>query len=388
MTERPDAPSARLDVNDRNDPGGLNDRARYWAFRLLAALAPLAPLWLAQRIAVAAGTLLWLCAGGLRRRAERNLGRIPPLAADPARLRAATRGVFINLALNYLDFFRGRVVTYEELARGWQITGWELFEQAMRAGRGVIILGAHLGPFEYAAWKLGELGYPLLTPAERLRPERFNQLVARLRNHHHARLLPGDDRETLRELLGALRNGQLAMFAIDRWVMGPSDAWPLFGQPARLPTAPFALAARSEAPVFLLVPWRRGLNRYGGSVELITPERLRPEASADGEGGSESTGAPRGRDREAAIARMRQRLYPALERAISEHPEQWVSALSPIWDERDAQPRRSRAAATEEATEQTMEQTMEQAPMATTPAIVSGARSALPGGNARVQIAQ
>ncbi|HEX5571407.1 MAG TPA: hypothetical protein VFX31_08475, partial [Ktedonobacterales bacterium] len=99
MTERPDAPSARLDVNDRNDPGGLNDRARYWAFRLLAALAPLAPLWLAQRIAVAAGALLWLCAGGLRRRAERTLGRIPTLAADPARLRAATRGVFINLAL-------------------------------------------------------------------------------------------------------------------------------------------------------------------------------------------------------------------------------------------------------------------------------------------------
>jgi lauroyl/myristoyl acyltransferase len=151
-----------------------------------------------------------------------------------------------------------------------------------------------------------------------------------LRNHHEARLLPGDDRETLRELLIALRKGQMAMFAIDRWVMGPSDAWPLFGEPARLPTAPFALAARSDAPVFLLVPWRMGANHFGGAVELITPERMPPEDSAAS--GAEGAHGQRGRDREAAIAQMRERLYPLLERYISAHPEGWVSALSPIWE--------------------------------------------------------
>jgi KDO2-lipid IV(A) lauroyltransferase len=321
MTERPASLSERLDP-------------KYWAFRALAFVTPLTPLWLAQRIAMAAGALIWLCAAPLRRRAARNLRHVPALAADPARLQRATRGVFITLALNYLDFFRGRFVTYEELARGWQISGWDVFERAMRAGRGVIVMGAHMGPFEYSAWKLGELGYPLLTPAERLRPERFNQLVSRLRNHHQARLLPGDDRETLRELLSALRGGQMAMFAVDRWVMGPSDAWPLFGEPARLPTAPFALAARTDASVFLLVPWRVGLDRFEGAVELITPERL---AAADDTAGQPTSQRPR--DREAAIAQLRQRLYPVLERYISAHPEQWVSALSSVWEPVEAQPR-------------------------------------------------
>jgi KDO2-lipid IV(A) lauroyltransferase len=317
MTERSLSLSERLDL-------------KYWAFRTLSAIAPLAPFWLARRLAVGVGALAWLVAGSRRQRAERNLGHIPALAADPARLRKAARGVFITLALNYLDFFRGRYVTYEELARGWDIRGWEVFERAMRSGRGAIVLGAHLGPFEYAAWKLGELGYPLLTPAERLRPERFNQLVSYLRNHHRARLLPGDDRETLRELLTSLRNGQMAMFAIDRWVMGPSDAWPFFGEAARLPTAPFALAARSEAPVFLLIPWRMGANRFGGAVELITPERMPPED--DTAGGAAGAREPRSHDREADIARMRQRVYPLLERYISEYAEQWVSALSPVWE--------------------------------------------------------
>lgn len=322
MTERSPSLSERIDL-------------KYWAFRALALVTPLAPLWLAQRIAVGAGTLAWACAPGLRRRAARNLAHIPTLAADPARLRWATRGVFIHAALNYLDFFRGRVVTYEELARGWDIDGWEQVERAARSGRGAILLGAHLGPYEYSMSKMSELGHPLLTPAERLRPERFFQLVTRLRDHHQARLLPADDRETLRELLNALRNGQLAMFAIDRWVAGTSDAWPLFGEPARLPTGPFALAARSDAPVLLVLPWRVGHRRFGAVVELVTPERMPPADGATSAAPSASAVQPsrqRSSDREAAIAQMRQRVYPALERVISAHPEQWVSALSPIWD--------------------------------------------------------
>ncbi len=261
----------------------------------------------------------------------RNLAHVPTLAADPARLRQTTRRAFQHLALNYLDFFRGPHVTDDELAQGWDIENWDIFERAIRSGAGAVVMGAHLGPFDYAAAKLGELGIPLLSPAEHLRPERFYQLVTRLRNHHQARLLPGDDRETLRTIITALREGNMALFAIDRWVMGPSDTWPLFGEPARLPTAPFALAARSDAPVFLIVPWRTSLRTYGAIVQLITPERMPPEG-ADAAVAARTTPANRPRDREAAIAAMRARVYPALEQVIAAHPEQWVGALSPVWE--------------------------------------------------------
>lgn len=306
---------------------------KYWAFRTLAAIIPLAPRWLAERVALAGGTLAWATIAPLRRRAERNLAHIPALAADPARLRQTTRRVFTHLALNYLDFFRGPHITDEELAQDWHIEGWDVFERAIRSGAGAVVMGAHLGPFEYASAKIGELGVPLLTPAERLRPERLFQLVSRLRNHHQARMLPGDDRETLRTIINALRAGDMALFAVDRWVMGPGDEWPFFGEPARLPTAPFALAARSDAPVFLIVPWRISLRDFGATVELITPERMPAERTADdGEATTPTHEERRPRDREAAIAAMRARVYPALERVIAAHPEQWVGAISPIWD--------------------------------------------------------
>jgi KDO2-lipid IV(A) lauroyltransferase len=248
----------------------------------------------------------------------------------------------MHLALNYLDFFRGPHVTDEELAQGWNIENWDEFERAIRSGAGAVVMGAHLGPFDYAGAKLGELGIPLLSPAERLRPERFFQLVTRLRNHHQVRLLPGDDRETLRTLISSLREGNMTLFAIDRWVMGPSEEWPLFGEPARLPTAPFALAARSDAPVFLVVPWRTSLRTFGAIVQLITPERMPPENATVATAPAHAAAADRHRhDREAAIAAMRARVYPALEQIIAAHPEQWVGALSPVWDVAPAQPARA-----------------------------------------------
>jgi lauroyl/myristoyl acyltransferase len=300
---------------------------KYWAFRLAGAIAPLVPLWLARPLAAAGGVVVWALARPLRKRAEWNLGHIPALAADPTKRRRAAREAFVALALNYLDFLRGRGVMREELARDWDIEGWELFERALARGKGVIALGAHYGPFEYAAWKMGELGHPVITPAERLKPEKLHHLVSFMRNHHGARMIAGDERETLRELIAALRRGEVIVFAVDRWVMGPSSPWPFFGEPARLPTAPFALAARSEAPVLLMAPRRIGLNHFGGVVELLTPERLDSTLTEEGDDQSGRDG-----DRDAAVARMRARVYPAIERLIAEEPGQWVSALSHVWD--------------------------------------------------------
>lgn len=139
-------------------------------------------------------------------------------------------------------------------------------------------------------------------------------------------MIAGDERETLRELIAALRRGDIVVFAVDRWVMGPSSPWPFFGAPAQLPTAPFALAARSDAPVFLMAPRRSGLNRFAGVIELLTPERVEPARTPEARAQVE-----RGEDREAAVARMRARVYPAIERLIAEEPGQWVSALATIW---------------------------------------------------------
>ena len=61
-------------------------------------------------------------------------------------------------------------------------------------------------------------------------------------------------------------------------------------------------------------------------MQSLTPERMEP-GLADGA----SDQRERGESREAAIARMRAIVYPAMERLITEDPGQWVSALSNVW---------------------------------------------------------
>ena len=190
------------------------------------------------------------------------MGHIPALAADPAKRRRVARGVR-GAGAELPGFFRGRRVTDEELERGWVFEGWDDLQRALALGKGVIVVGAHYGPFEYSAWMMGALGHSLIIPAERLKPERLHQLVTIMRNHHNARITAGDDRETLREMIAALRRGNMVVFAVDRWVMGPRSPWPFFGAPA---SCPQPLSRLPRAVTRRCSFWRRGAPALAASL--------------------------------------------------------------------------------------------------------------------------
>src|SRR5260221_9332084 len=253
--------------------------SRYWLFRLSSAILPRVPMWIARPLAVAAGTLIWVLAGAARRRTVRNLRRIAALREHPDRLPAAARGVFQSMALNYLDFFRGRYISDEEARAGWTIENEAEFDALMAEGRGLIIFSGHFGNFEYGASRLGVLGHKLLTPAEHMQPEALFELFCRLREHHNMRIVPADSRDSLRELLDALKSGEIVIFIADRYVLGASAEVPFFGEPARLPTGPFALALRSGAPVMAVFSWRTGPGRQVGVFTRLDFEALRREAA-------------------------------------------------------------------------------------------------------------
>src|SRR5262249_48694133 len=151
---------------------------------------------------------------------ERNLRHIPALAANAGRLHEATRGVFVTAALNYLDFLRGRHLTDEEIYSGWTVERAGLLDEVAAQGRGVVILGSHFGNFEYAGSRLGAMGYRMITPAERMQPEKLFQLFCRLREHHNVHVVPADSRESLREMIEWLRGGGVLLILADRYVLG------------------------------------------------------------------------------------------------------------------------------------------------------------------------
>ena len=299
---------------------------KYWALRLAAMVVPRLPREVAERGGMLLGLLMWLSPGPLRRRATDNLRHVPTLANDPRRLRGAVRGVFLHAALNYVDFLRGPSLTDQELLSGWTIEGEDIFQSRVDEGRGLVILAGHFGNFERAISRAGALGYPMVTPAEHLEPERLFQLFCRIRTHHRMRLVPADRRDSLRELFGALKRGEVVAMAADRHIIGASQEVPLFGTPVRLPTGPFSLALRSGAPIVVGLSWRTGRRRAHGIFAAIET------ASEDGSTVPDG-GAPARPTEAALIAGLQRQFVAVLERQIAAHPEQWVSALSPVWDE-------------------------------------------------------
>lgn len=299
------------------------------AFRLAGAIVPFIPMWLVYPGARLIGMLIWMFGGDLRRRVERNLRHVPTLVSDPVALHHASRGVFEHMVLNYVDFLRGRHLTDKQVLAGWTTEGEEHIHEAIRQGRGAIVVSAHFGNFEYGASRLGALGYKMTTPVERMRPEALYEWFRKAREHHNMHLLPADNRETLREMIGALKRNELVLVASDRYIIGSSVEVPFFGELARLPTSAFALALKTGAPIIASFSWRLGRDRSHGVAIPLNIQREQANATDNGKRGSAATTIRN----EAATARAVSVFVEQLERLIFAHPEQWVSTLAPIWED-------------------------------------------------------
>ena len=308
--------------------------AKYWAWRIAAALVPYIPMWIARPLASVISWLICLFAGGTRHRVEGNLRHIPGLADDHERFISAVYGVFQTTTLNYLDFLRGARLSDAELLAGWTIENQEAFDAAMAQGRGLVLISGHFGNFEFAASRLAAIGHRLIIPAERMRPESLFALFCHLREHHGLRIVPADSRESLRELLDALKRNEVVMFLADRYVAGQSVEVPFFGAPARMPTAPIALALRSGAPVMTAYSWREGPGRSHGifiPLEMSATANGADVADAANGGGIASATVTRARTADQTQRALRIFL-DRLEEQIAARPEQWVAALADVWN--------------------------------------------------------
>lgn len=296
--------------------------AQYWLMRIGAAVVPRIPLPLARPLFTFIGLCAWLFAAGARRRAERNLRHIPALAANTAQLHAAVRGVFVTSALNYLDFLRGRHLTDAEIHAGWIVEGEDLLYEAAAEGRGVVLLTAHFGNFEFGASRLAHR-FRMIAPVERMQPERLFALFCALRNHHNLHVVPADSRDALREMLDWLKGGGVLIIVADRHILGAGERVDFFGEPATFATAPMALALRTGAPIICAFSWRTGPGRAHGIFSRLT--------WGDQDGGAPANGRPRARGADETLKALC--AYVAqIERIIAAHPESWVSALAPVWE--------------------------------------------------------
>ncbi|MBI3798951.1 MAG: lysophospholipid acyltransferase family protein [Deltaproteobacteria bacterium] len=159
-----------------------------------------------------------------------------------------------------LDAYLFLVKPFHQVAQFIHVEGAEYVHEVKHLGKGVILLGAHLGGALFLNPFLRSLG---VQPQLIMRPvvkEEFPSLFSALYLYSRFRswcvtravgappLLSGRGVE---EAIEAVRQGTFLWIALDvpPYLTGRTTQTDFFGQPARFPYGPFIIAARAEAPI-------------------------------------------------------------------------------------------------------------------------------------------
>ncbi len=224
-----------------------------------ASLATLLADWLAHRslafqyrLGGLLGRLI-LLSRGMRRRLREQLhlsgyaGRVSPQAV------AAHLG---RMAIETLALWR--TDEHEAVARVIAVEGWDRVLSAQGAGQGLIFLTPHLASFEYAGFWIGAQ-MPLTVMYRPPREAWADSLMRSGRARLGIRPVPAD-LAGVRAMLLALRRGEAIGILPDQvpaTELGAEGVWaPFYGRPALTMTLVPALAAKTQAAVFMVITRR------------------------------------------------------------------------------------------------------------------------------------
>ena len=289
----------------------------YRLFAFAAKVVPRLPRGLVLALARLIGLVAWLVAGKARRQATANMlhvsgADIRATRAGRRKLRKTVRGMFQNNVRNYLEVLYPPLSKPEEILHSLRdISGIEHLEEALALGKGVILVSAHVGPFNTLTQWFAAKGYNVTIPVEHLKDERMLDLMLELRRARGVNFIPLGGSAPLRAMIAALRKNELVLITGDRAVVGESVERIFFGAPARLPLGPVTLAQRTGAMIVGAIGWREPQKLIGGqfsAVSLALPEEDRSNAD-----------------------KLHARIVEVMEEAIRAHPEQWV-VFSPVWE--------------------------------------------------------
>jgi KDO2-lipid IV(A) lauroyltransferase len=227
------------------------------AIKVLGAL----PRPVARAIGVSIGLAARAISGRLRRVGMRNLQIAFPQWTDLQR-RKALRELFAGLGRQLAEFCAFHSYRVENVKDVALYDGFENYQAARAAGRGVLLLTAHLGGWEIGSFVHSLLGHPINIVVRRLDNPKVDALVDRYRTLHGNRTFPKED--FARGLLAAMKAGETVGILMDTNMTPPQGVFvDFFGLPACTASGMARVALRSGAavvPAFTI--WDRELRRY------------------------------------------------------------------------------------------------------------------------------
>jgi predicted LPLAT superfamily acyltransferase len=254
---------------------------------------------------------------GTRRASRDYLRRI----GEPATFWHVVRHIhtFAQVSLDRLFFVTGRLTGFE-----LEQKNHDRLVEAAQSGRGVLLLGAHLGSFEVMRCRAKDFDIPINVVVDFSNAERVNAVLRSLAPGMNTRLISlGDDAlAAMLEIKAAIGRGELVAILGDRLPGARTGAGRIvktrfLGDDAWFPAGPWLLAHTLQCPVYFVAGLYTRPNRYALQFELLADEVKLDR-----------------KEREAALARYAQSYAAMLESYTRSAPLNWFNFFD-FWSRRD-----------------------------------------------------
>lgn len=262
------------------------------------------PLEVAYKIANVVSDLHHLFSFRDRRAVRHNLQSILPSADN---LPDLTREVFRNFGLYLTEFFRmKKMLDKDFIKRKMRIQNIEYIQEALRRGKGAIILSAHIGNWELGAGLLGMLGYPIKVIALPHKERPVNDLFNQQREAKGVGVIPTN--VAVNQCMEDLKNNKFIAIAADRdFSLKGGEVMDFLGKKALFPRGAAIFSTRTQAPIIPTFLIRDGEGFTFLICDPIFPPRQGVRMS-----------------RKELILNIMKRYIAVIEEKIRQYPTQWL----------------------------------------------------------------
>jgi KDO2-lipid IV(A) lauroyltransferase len=156
---------------------------------------------------------------------------------------------------------------------------FRVLDDAVKQGRGVIIVAGHLGNWELSGAYMAAKGVNVEAVTRMQENPLFDEFLTRTRMRLGFKVIY--DGDAVRRAPRALRSGACVAFVMDQGAAGLASTWvPFFGRLAKTPRGAATFALRLDAPVVFVVALRKPDGRFSVHFEAV-PVRPSGDKNAD-----------------------------------------------------------------------------------------------------------
>ncbi len=250
----------------------MKEKLEYLILQILSTIVRLLPFNLAVKLGAYLGTVVHRIDRRHRLIALENLRAAFKTEKSEAELAQILRGVYQNIGRSAFEALRLGIMSPEEIKARTEIEGFEHYAAARKANKGVILLGAHFGSWEWIPLALGVENTPLHVIVRPIDNPYLDQMIQSMRERFGNFVM--NKRTETGEIIKLLRQGKSIGFLLDQDVGRHKAIFVnYFGRPAATNKALATIALRTRAPVIpMFILRKKGGHKLVIEKPIILPK--------------------------------------------------------------------------------------------------------------------